>query len=285
MRGALAILVAAVVLIGGGLTACSGTQIKSGQVGVRVIELGSNAGVQSQELGVGWYWPQWGSYVLKFPTTVRTEVWADNAGGRGELGGPAIQFNNADGVATRVAVSIQLRVDPSEVSRAVQRYRLGFDDMVDGPVRRRLQDAFVRLGSRYTSEQLVSGAGAALLNDVHNEVRAPLEAEGLVIENIALVGAFSLPSSIRERINNRVEAEQNAETQRAQVAVAQAQAQQRIAQAEGEARAISLLGEALRANPQVLRQREIEKWDGTCPLDTNTCVIGSGSLVTSGGAQ
>lgn len=283
MKGFLIIALAALLLIGGGLTACSGTQIKSGQVGVRVVELGSDAGVQAQELGVGWYWPQWGSYVLKFPTTVRTEVWADSQDGSQQTGGPAIQFNNADGVATRVAVSIQLRVDPGEVSRAVQRYRLGFADMIDGPVRRRLQDAFVRLGSRYTSEQLVSGEGATLLTDVHNAVRAPLEAEGLVIENIALVGAFALPESIRERINNRVEAEQNAETQRAQVAVSQAQAQQRIAQAEGEARAIELLGAALRANPQVLRQREIERWNGTCPLDTNTCVIGSSALVGAGG--
>ena len=111
--------------------ACSGTRIRSGQVGVRVVDIGAHAGVQEHELGVGWYFPQPGSYVLKFPTTTRTEVWADNDNSIG----PAIQFNNADGVPTRMAVSVQVRIDPERASNAVQRYRLGFEDMVRGPVR------------------------------------------------------------------------------------------------------------------------------------------------------
>lgn len=60
-----------------------------------------------------------------------------------------------------------------------------------------------------------------------------------------------------------------------------ARSRQVVATAEGEARSIELIGAALRANPQVLRQREIEKWDGLCPLDTGTCVIGGSALVDS----
>lgn len=275
-RSILTVIFIAVLAIGAAV-ACSGTRVRSGEVGVRVVDLGAHAGVQERELGVGWYFPQPGSYVLKFPTTTRTEVWADS----GEAIGPAIQFNNSDGVPTRMAVSVQVRIDPERASNAVQRYRLGFEDMVRGPVQRDLQDAFVRLGPHYTSQQLVAGEGSRLLVEVTQLLNSRLGREGVIIDNINLVGAPSLPDAIRERINQRIEAEQNVATQEAQVRVVQAQAQQRIAEAEGRARATEIEGRALAANPQVLRQREIERWNGQCPLDSDTCVIGAGALVTA----
>lgn len=270
---------AAIALAAISLSAC-GTQIRSGYVGVRVNEVGSQAGVVEQELGVGWYFPQWGSYVMKFPTTIRTEIWSDAE----RAGGPAIQFNNADGVPTRVAVSILLRMDPTRASDAVQRYRLGFDELIDGPVRRRIQGAFVALGSgpAFTSEELTSGpASAQLLASVRGTVEETLlREEGVIIEDLVLVGAPILPDAIRERINDRVEAEQAAQAEQARVATIEAQARQAIARAEGEARAIELTGAALRANPQVLRQREIERWGGLCPLDTEVCAPGT-AMITS----
>ncbi len=261
------------------MLASCGESIRSGEVGVRVRDMGSRAGVQEQELGVGWYMSEFGSYILKFPTTVRTEVWSDQE----NAGGPAMQFNNSDGVPTRVAVSIQLRVSPDTASVAVQRYRLGFADMIDGPVRRRIQDAFVQEGATYSSEQLVSGEGARLLTAVHERVRAPLAAEGIVIENLALVGPFALPDSIRERINQRVEAQQNAEAEEAQVRVIEARARQRVAEAEGLARAVEIEGQALARNPQILRQRGIEKWNGLCPIDAEICAPGGNALIAARG--
>jgi regulator of protease activity HflC (stomatin/prohibitin superfamily) len=277
MNRPLTTLILIVVFVLGTAVACSGTRVRSGEVGVRVVDLGAHAGVQEHELGVGWYFPQPGSYVLKFPTTTRTEVWADNT----DAIGPAIQFNNADGVPTRMAVSVQVRIDPQRASNAVQRYRLGFEDMVRGPVQRDLQDAFVRLGPHYTSQQLVSGEGSRLLVEVTQLLNQRLGQEGVIIDNINLVGAPALPDAIRERINQRIEAEQNVATQEAQVRVVQAQAQQRIAEAEGRARATEIEGRALASNPQVLRQREIERWNGQCPLDSQTCVIGGNALVST----
>ncbi|MES1201380.1 MAG: SPFH domain-containing protein [Pseudomonadota bacterium] len=281
MNRTLLTVILVVVLVLGTAVACSGTRVRSGEVGVRVVDLGPQAGVQEHELSVGWYFPQLGSYVLKFPTTTRTEVWSDN----GDAIGPALSFNNGDGVPTRMAVSVQVRIDPERASNAVQRYRLGFDDMVRGPVQRDLQDAFVRLGPHYTSQQLVSGEGSQLLTDVTSLLNQRLGREGVIIDNINLVGSPILPDEIRARINQRIEAEQNVATQEAQVRVVQAQAQQRIAQAEGLARATQIEGQALAANPQVLRMREIERWNGQCPLDTKTCVIGGQALVTAPAAE
>lgn len=273
------ILAACAVIAAVALAGC-GTQVRSGEVGVRVNEVGSNAGVQEEELGVRWYFPQWGSHIMKFPTTVRTEVWSDLEND----GGPAIQFNNADGVPTRVAVSVLMRIDPTRASDAVQRYRLGFDELVDGPVRRRIQGAFVALGSgpAFTSEALTSGPAAAqLLAAVRENIENTLmENEGVIIEDLVLVGAPGLPTAIRDQIANRVEQEQAAQTAQASVAVAEARARERIARAEGEARATDIEGAALRRNPEILRLKMIEGWSGLCPLDAEVCAPG-GSLITS----
>ena len=47
-----------------------------------------------------------------------------------------------------------------------------------------------------------------------------------------------------------------------------------IAEAEGKAKASQIEGEALRANPEILRQRAIEKWNGQMP----TYLAGNGQL-------
>jgi regulator of protease activity HflC (stomatin/prohibitin superfamily) len=74
---------------------------------------------------------------------------------------------------------------------------------------------------------------------------------------------------VREQIEGKIAAEQNALKEQANVAVVQARAQQQIAQAQGDAQATNLQGAALRANPEVLRLRAIEKWDGHLPQVTS----------------
>ena len=71
------------------------------------------------------------------------------------------------------------------------------------------------------------------------------------------------------QINARIANEQHALAAQAQVATVQAEAQQRIAEAEGEAKAIQVQGDSLRTNPEVLRLRAIEKWDGHLPQVTS----------------
>jgi regulator of protease activity HflC (stomatin/prohibitin superfamily) len=278
----LATSIAAITLLVG-----CGERVRPGWVGVRVNNYGERAGVVEQELSPRFYWHQWGSDIIQFPTTVQTEVWQDCDSQRNceNVGGTAVSFTNADGVATRLAISMQLRVSPPEASRIVGRYRLGFQEMIDGPVRRRLQDAFVRFGQddEFTSEALITGGKANdLLQRVHQTVSRPLATEGIIIENISLVGSPILPSQIIDRINDRVEAEQGAEAEEQKVRIVQAKAAQAIAEAEGRARAIAIEGAALNQNPQVLKLREIERWSGKgCPLDAQTCVLGGSALVQS----
>jgi len=282
--GAFAAIVAAVIFAFVGLVAwISGTSIRTGFVGVRVVEMGANAGVQDRELGVGWYFPQWGSHILKFPTTTQTEIWADNDQ---RAIGSAIRFRNSDGVQTAVAVSVQLRIDPTKASNAVQRYRMGFNEMIQGPVQRDLQDAFIRHGLAVSSDNLMRHGASDVLEQVRLTMNQRLSSEGLIIESINLIGSPALPESILTRINERIEAEQNAATQEQQVRVVEARGRQTVAQAQaaaqadieaarGRAQAMDVEGEALRRNPQVVQLRMLERWNGLCPIEADVCAPGA----------
>lgn len=256
------------------LIASCGVPVRSDEVGVMVKDLGRDAGVNPNELRTGRHWPAIGSYILTFPTRVQIETWASGE----NTGGTPIAFSNKDGVSTTVGVSIQLRVDPSKASDLVQRYRQDFASVVDGAVRRRIQGAFVRNGRNYSSEELMSGKASELLGAVLNEVRQPLALEGVIVENMELVGAIGLPTEILARINDKVSAEQSAQTQESRVRLVEAIARQKVAEATGRAQALAIEGEAIRKNPEVLKLREIEKSLGICPMNASTCIVGGSSI-------
>lgn len=52
------------------LLACS--KVTPGHVGVRVNNLGSNAGVENTALGVGWYWTGFGQHIYEYPVFTST---------------------------------------------------------------------------------------------------------------------------------------------------------------------------------------------------------------------
>lgn len=269
-------LIGAIALAGLSLAGC-GQPVKQGEVGVKVIEVGGNAGVRNTELGTGRYWNAIGERIIVFPTTTQTFNWTEGA---------AIRFLNKDGVQTLAPVSVTFRVSPTKASDLVQTYKLGMEDIVNGPLQRYLQNAFVVLGVGYTSEQLY-GAGAQQLSadvtemlrrgrrDAAGRVIQPgLESQGIIIESVNWAGSPVLPQSIVTRINEATAENARAQRARANLATVQATALSVEAAAMGRARAIAVEGQAIRANPEVLRLREIERSRGLCPLSATTCVLG-----------
>ena len=74
--------------------------------------------------------------------------------------------------------------------------------------------------------------------------------------------------AIIQQMQAKTQLEQEALAAKALEAKETALANAAIAKARGEAEAIRIKGEALRANPQVLQQLAIEKWNGELPKVT-----------------
>lgn len=262
------------------MLASCGQPIKSDEVGVLVKEMGAGAGVQQTELKTGRHWTGIGEYIIKFPTRTRIEVWGagDTANqtpdSRDDVDGPALTFLNKDNVQTWIGVTVSLSVDPSKASDLVQKYRWGFDEITNRVVKKNIQEAYIRLGRGFTAEQLISGSDVTLTSQVLADIKPRLAIEGINVENIEVFNAALLDKNMMDNIKNKIRADQEAATATAQVKIVEARAQQRIAEAKGRADALSVEGEALRKNPEVLKLREIEKSQGICPMSAQTCVVG-----------
>jgi regulator of protease activity HflC (stomatin/prohibitin superfamily) len=132
-------------------------------------------------------------------------------------------------------------------------------------LRNAIRNALVNRSASMGVEEIYGPRKQELLNGVQNDVAAYFAPFGLNVEKLFWAGNVRVPDVVLTQINNKIANEQHALAAQAQVATVQAEAQQRIAQAEGEAKAIQVQGDTLRSNPEVLRLRAIEKWDGRLP--------------------
>ena len=248
------------------LAACA--QVKPGHVGVRVDNLGSNAGVENQALGVGYYWTGFAQTIYAYPVFTQTYNWTASHS-EGAPTDEAFHFQSKEGLSMSADVAVSVHVDPSKAPILFQKYRTDMDGIIAGPVRNAVRDAIVRRASTYGVEEIYGPKKAELATLAESDVRNFFSPFGLVIERLYLTSNIELPDQVRNQIEGKIAAEQNALKEEANVAVIQARAQQQVAQAQGDAQATNLQGAALRANPEVLKLRAIEKWDGHLPQVTS----------------
>ena len=81
---------------------------------------------------------------------------------------------------------------------------------------------------------------------------------------------FDFSKSFNDAIEAKVTAEQNALAAKNKLDQVKYVAQQAVEEATGKAKALSIEGQALQSNPQVLQIRAIEKWNGVLPTVTGS---------------
>lgn len=268
------------------LTAC-GQRIRYDEAAVEVVEVGSNAGVQEQEIATGRYWvpPFSYRYIVKFPTTQQTFTWGGNS---------AFDYINADRVPVAQAVSANIRINPADADNIVRKYQGSIskgggedgyvlDDIVNGPITRELAQAFIQAGVKYSSAQLYADGGAALLQDVKARVAPKFAKDGIIVEDLLIVGKPALPSEIVASITGSLRAVEDAKRKEAELAATIAEGKKTVARAEAEANARRLAAESIRANPEILKLEELKVHKGICPLNAKVCVVGgSATALVSG---
>jgi regulator of protease activity HflC (stomatin/prohibitin superfamily) len=258
--------IAAVLLMGGLLAACG--QVKPGHVGIRVNQYGSDAGVDSTPLGVGTYFTPVGVSIYEYPVFTNTYTYTRSPT-EGTTDNEEFNFQDKSGLGLSADIAVSYSVNPQLAPRLFQKYRTDAGGIIAGPLRNAIRNALVNRAAAMGVEDIYGPKKQELLASVQNDVTAYFAPYGLVVEKLFWAGNVRVPDVVLTQINNKIANEQHALAAQAQVATVQAEAQQRIAQAEGEAKAISVQGASLHANPEVLRLRAIEKWDGHLPQVTS----------------
>lgn len=123
-------------------------------------------------------------------------------------------------------------------------------------------------------EEIYGPKKAVLLAAVQRDVERYFDPFGLQVEQRYWASNIRVPQQVLMQINTKIANKQAALAAQANVATVKVNADARIADAEGKARSSQVEGDALRTNPEILRQRAIEKWDGKLP----TYMAGGGTL-------
>ncbi|NOU03102.1 MAG: prohibitin family protein [Novosphingobium sp.] len=237
-------------------------QVEPGNVGIRVNNLGG--GVSSRSLGVGWYFAPPGIKIYEYPVFTRTYSWNSTTTEQSAID-ESFGFQDKNGLSLRADVAVSYHVDPTKAPILFQRYRTDMDQIIAGPLRNAIRNAIVERASQLGVEQIYGDHKAELIQTAQRQVQAFFGPVGLQVEQIYWAGNIQVPQQVLEQINAKIANEQAALAAQANVATATANAQARVAKAKGDAEAIQVEAQAIRTNPEIVKMRAVEKWDGKLP--------------------
>ena len=178
-------------------------------------------------------------------------------------------FQDKNGLGLSADVAVSYSVDQTLAPKLFQKYRVGADGIIAGPLRNAIRDSLINRAAAMGVEEIYGPRKQELLMEVQNDVTNYFKPYGLKIERLFWGGNVRVPDAVLSQINNKIANEQQALAAQAKVATIEAEARQHVAQAEGEAKAIQVTGDTLRQNPQVLQKLAIEKWDVKLPQVTS----------------
>lgn len=265
------------------MTLAGCNKVPAGNVGVKVDLLGSDKGVNTQELGVGRYWIGWNEELYLFPTFTQNYTWTKSKS-EGSESDESITFQSVEGMEVNADIGISYFIRPEKAVTVFQKYRKGVDEITSVFIRNMVRDSLVKNASNMKIDSIYGVGKNDLIQKVQNDVKQQVEDIGIVVEKIYWVSSPRLPQSVVASINSKIEATQKALLRENEIQQSKAEAQKQIEQAKGDAEsvrlkaiaaadAIKIKAEALRANPEVLQLEAIGKWDGVMPK-----MIGGGAV-------
>jgi regulator of protease activity HflC (stomatin/prohibitin superfamily) len=257
-------LLAAVASIA--LAGC-GQSVQPGTVGIKISSFGSNAGVQSQTLPVGYAFKGPGERIVEYPTITRNYSFAKAGDGDNKDTNEELIFADNSGLPMSADVQITMNVDPSHVVNIYQKYRLDFNDLLYGPVRSQVRSSIAAEASKVAATDMFSSQRAVVMQRALADVQARFSKEGIVVSDLQWLGNIRAPEQVIDAIKQRTQVEQQTQIAIQQKAKAEAEAAAKVATAEGDKKAKELEAEALNTagGEKTLRKQWIDRWDGHLP--------------------
>lgn len=246
------------------------TFISPGYVGVVVDYFGDKKGVDTKEIHVGMHWiPPWKT-VYQFPIFEQNEIW------EGETN--IFDFQTIEGMAVSAEVGITFHLKPDCIPMIFQKYRRGMPEITHIFIRNYVRDAINKAASKVRIEDLYGSGKEAFFNEIETHIKEDLDAIGIVVSRIYLIGRFHFPQSVITALNAKIEAIQRAQQRENELREAEAQAKKMVAEAEGNAQCALLKAEAQSKANKILSQsitkelinwQSVQKWDGKMPQVTS----------------
>lgn len=269
------ILLGLLMLTSSVLGAC--TRISPGEVGIKVVNGGTDRGVQDYPTQVGWvFYNPLTTSIKEYPTYVQTAVWTRNPG-EGHPTNEEISFTNKDKMLVSVDVNLSYHLDSTKIPAFYVKFRN--DDLngfTYGYLHNTARDAFNEHAGQYSIDEIM-GDNATFLASVRDGLQKETAQLGVVIDQFGIIGAPRPPQAVIDQINASVHATQlttQKQNELAQVSADMAKEREKTdtyarnirAMAEAQAAANKELNASLSSN--LVQYEAIKKWDGVLPTMT-----------------
>lgn len=244
------------------------TTVEAGNVGVKIKSIGSGAGVDPVALPTRWYYRGIGETIIQYPVIERRYSYTRESNDDGHEN-EELAFVDKNGLPITGDANIGLRVRPAAAPALYVKYKATLDQLLDNQIRNDVRSAVARYAASLPVEQMLGGGHQVIMARAYQEVKANWAKDGVDITRLEWSGALRFPSSVTASIQARAQADQQVFAATARVAVSEANARVKVADAQGDANAMRIRGEALRANPQMLEQLALQRWNGQLPQVTS----------------
>lgn len=225
-----------VLVLIGVLTSCI-VQIDAGQVGVQKL-FGK---VQKRTLSSGLNWINPLVEVVKLDIKTQTYTMSGLSDESQRVGDDAIRVLTADGLEVVIDLSVLYRLLPSEAPRLLVETGEDYVDKIVRPITRtRIRDNAVY----YEAVSLYSTKRDEFQNRIFKTIEEDFRKRGLLLENL-LVRNITLPASVRATIEQKINAEQEAQKMQFVLQKERQEAERKRVEAQGIADYQRIISESL----------------------------------------
>jgi regulator of protease activity HflC (stomatin/prohibitin superfamily) len=269
----LSLLLSVVFLVG-----CS--TVPAGNVGIKFYLLGTNKGVDYEELTPGRYWIGINEQLFIFPTFTQNYVWTSDKQ-ESSPNDESFNFQDRQGLELNADIGITYHINPEDVDLIFQKYKRGIDEITDVFLRNMVRDALVSRASVLPVEYIYGEGRSSLMDSVTKDVSIQCSELGIIIDKIYWIGRIKLPASVKAAVDQKMIATQKAQQREFELRQTEAEAKKKIAESEGEAESILKVAIAqAKANDlinksltkKLIQYKTIECWNGSLPQITGNAI-------------
>jgi regulator of protease activity HflC (stomatin/prohibitin superfamily) len=225
-----------IAMLIGVLTACV-IQIDAGQVGVQKL-FGK---IQTNILGSGLHFINPAVEVIKLDTKTQNYTMSGVQDEGRKSGDDAIRVLSADGLEVTIDLSVLYRVVPVDAPKLLTETGDNYEDKIVRPITRtRIRDNAVY----YDAVALFAGKRDEFQNRIFRTIEADFKSRGLLLENL-LVRNITLPQSVKTTIEQKINAEQDAQKMQFVLQKEKQEAERKRVEAQGIADYQRIISESL----------------------------------------
>lgn len=216
--------------------------------------------------------------VVQFPVLydVRTQTYsmASQSEDRAARVNDSLTALTADGQRVDLDISVRYRLDPGRVAQLHQNVGPSYLAKIIRPA----SQAVVRnVIARYSAIGVYSEQRGEIQDTIQTELEALMQPEGILLQSL-LLRNVEFSREFQSAIEAKQIAEQEKQREVFRVEQAELIKQRMIVKAEGDAESIRLKGEALKANPDVIRLEYVRN----LPDGIKTIVSGQNTILNFG---